>query len=98
MEMTLAGLIHTYRVSNYISRRSYMNDDFKIARYQESDTIWWKDESVGSVVDEYGLQMMNDNNHFYEGVPIDYVRHRFWVSKYYTIYRRYPYTLAMGFA
>ena len=55
MEMTLAGLIYTYRVSNYISRRSYMNDDFKIARYQESDTIWWKDESVGSVIDTYGL-------------------------------------------
>ena len=41
---------------------------------------------------------MNDNYHFYDSVPIDYVRHRFWVSKYFTKYHRYPVTLAMGFA
>jgi hypothetical protein len=33
MEMTLAGFIYTYGISNYISRGSYLNDDFMIARY-----------------------------------------------------------------
>lgn len=98
MEVTLAGLINTYSISNFISRGTYLNDDFMLARYQEYDSIWWIDEDTGSVKDQYGLQLMNDNSHFYDTVPIDYVRHRFWVSKYFTIYKRFPATLAMGFA
>ena len=87
MEVTLAGFIYTYSISNFISRGTFLNDDFMLARYQESDSIWWNDDQVGSKIDKYGLQKMNDNYHFLETVPIDYVRHRFWVSKYFPIYK-----------
>jgi len=55
MEVTLAGLINTYSISNFISRGTYLNDDFMLARYQEYDSIWWIDEDAGSVKDQYGL-------------------------------------------
>ncbi len=55
MEVTLAGFIYTYSISNFISRGTYLNDDFMLAKYQESDSIWWIDEDKGSVIDKYGL-------------------------------------------
>jgi hypothetical protein len=47
MDMTVAGFIYTYSISNYISGGAYLNDDYNIARYQEYDTIWWRDQSQG---------------------------------------------------
>jgi hypothetical protein len=55
MEMTLAGFIYTYSISNFISRGSYLNDDFKIAKYQEYDTIWWHYENNEAIIDKSGL-------------------------------------------
>lgn len=98
MDMTVAGFIYTYSISNYISGGAYLNDDYMIARYQEYDTVWWRDDSYGSVMDKIGLQKLNNNYRFQDTFPVDYIRHRFWLSKYYSIYRRYPDTLAMGIA
>ena len=43
------------------------------------------------------LVLLN-NYRFQDTFPIDYIRHRFWLSKYYSIYKRYPDTLTMGIA
>ena len=55
MEMTVAGFIYTYSISNYISGGAYLNDDYQIVRYQEYDAVWWRDDTVGSVMDKIGL-------------------------------------------
>ena len=49
-------------------------------------------------MDKIGLQKLNNNYRFQDTFPIDYIRHRFWLSKYYSIYKRYPDTLTMGIA
>ena len=99
MEITQAGLQNGMTISERCNGGSTQYDKYTITEYQGYETVWARSKS-DKIEEVQGFQSSSSNNfcRYNSTYNLNYIRHQFYVSKFYSVYERYPDTLTTALA